>query len=125
MSEKKRKSKGSKTTSSKSTTKKFPWRTVKTKWMDTMFDKRLLVNPSLMTNTELSSALYEYTLWRKGVEKYAWNEDPVKENAETECPFSAPVLGNILLEIYMRLKLIGSLSEGRFKRGSSSCTGKK
>ena len=72
----------------KSTSKKsFYWRTNKKKWTDTLFDSKLLTNPSLMTNAELAKALEEHQEWRIGEGKYFWREDPIKESAEIDATF--------------------------------------
>lgn len=94
---------------------KYPWRKGKKHWMNTLFPPALLRNPSRMTNYELVSALSEYMLWWKGKEKYDWEEDPIKEGAETEVPFSADVLTNLMYEVMARLSIIGDAVSGRFK----------
>lgn len=94
---------------------KYPWRKTKSKWTDTLFEKSLLVNPSLMTNSELAKALEEFQTWRTGTGKYLWDPDSVKEGAETECPFSAHVLTHILWETISRLQISGNLAMGRYK----------
>jgi hypothetical protein len=61
---------------------------------------------------------YGYYLPReelKGKEKYDWEEDPIKEGAETEVPFSADVLTNLMYEVMARLSIIGDAVSGRFK----------
>ena len=93
----------------------YPWRTNQEKWTDTFVEKRLLTNPSLMTNTELARALNEHQNWRTGIGKYHWEKYPIKEKAETEPPFSAEVLSRIMIEAIVRLKMIGDMTEGRFK----------
>ena len=95
----------------------LPWRKNKKKWTDTLFPKTLLSNPSLMTSTELSEALEEHHRWRIGQGKYHWEEDPIKEKAETEAPFTAKVLSRIMTEAIVRLKIIGDIAEGRYKKG--------
>ena len=95
--------------------KKFPWRTNKEKWTDTMFDFKLLANPSLMTNLELAKALEEHQKWRTGTDKYLWEVDPIKENREIESPFSPAVLSRIICEVIVRLQIGGDLAMGRFK----------
>ena len=103
--------------SKKKTPKPFyPWRSNQRKWTDTMFQKTLLTNPSLMTNTELSEALEEYHMWRIGKGKYNWEEDPIKEKAETDVPFTDKVLRMLMTEAIVRLKIIGAISEGRYKK---------
>ena len=100
----------------KATTKKaFHWRKNLKNWTDTLFCKRLLSNPSLMTNAELSKALEEHQEWRTGYGKYAWETDPIKERAETEPPFSPTVLSNLINETIARLKIGGDLALGRYK----------
>lgn len=93
----------------------LPWRKNKNKWTDTLFDKKLLSNPSLMTHCELARALEEHQEWRKGAGKYMWEEDPFKENAEVEEPFSSGVLSNLITEAIVRLKIGGDLAMGRLK----------
>ena len=95
--------------------KSFYWRKNKKKWTDTLFDSKLLTNPSLMTNAELAKALEEHQRWRLGEGKYFWREDPIKENAETDSPFSPSVLSNLIMETIARLKIGGDLAMGRFK----------
>ena len=95
--------------------KAMHWRKNKNVWTDTMFTKKLLRNPSLMTDVELADALFEYNEWRLGSGKYDWREDPVKECAEQEPPFSSNVLTMILAEIHARLLIGGELALGRFK----------
>ena len=92
-----------------------PWRMDKSKWTDTLFNRKLLANPSLMTNIELSEALKEHQEWRMASGKYHWEEDPIKENAEGEPPFSPHVLSNLIMETIARLKIGGDLAMGRFK----------
>ena len=100
----------------KPTSKKpFYWRKNKKKWTDTLFDSKLLTNPSLMTNAELAKALEEHQVWRTASGKYHWEEDPIKENAESESPFSPHVLSNLIMETIARLKIGGDLAMGRFK----------
>ena len=100
----------------KETTKKtFRWRKNLKKWTDTLFSKRLLSNPSLMTNAELSKALEEHQEWRTGHGKYGWTTDPINERAETEPPFSPSVLSNLLNETIARLRISGDLAMGRHK----------
>lgn len=94
---------------------KFPWRKDKKHWTNTLFPRELLRNPSRMTNHELVSALSEHMLWRSGTEKYNWVEDPIKEGAETEFPFSADVVTNLMYEALARLSIIGDAVSGRFK----------
>ena len=96
---------------------KFPWRKDKGKWTDTLFGKSLLQNPSRMTNSELAESLEEYQLWRVGEGKYYWEADPIAEQAEMDAPFSPRVLSNLMMEAIARLKIIGDLTEGRFKKG--------
>ncbi len=93
----------------------YPWRIQKNKWTDTLFEKRLLENPSLMTHHELASALEEYQEWRSGNGKYFWKEDPIKEEAEIEVPFSSHIVTNLLWETITRLRIGGDLSLGRFR----------
>lgn len=95
--------------------KKFPWRKNQKKWTDTLFEKKYLTNPSLMTNSELVRALSEYVMWWSSKGKYNWQEDPVKEGAEEQCPFSSGVLKNLFYEAIARLKICGDLAMGRFK----------
>lgn len=100
----------------KETAKKaFHWRKSLKKWTDTLFDKRLLTNPSLMTNAELAKALEEHQEWRMGYGKYAWTTDPIKARAEVEPPFSPAVLSNLINETITRLKIGGDLAMGRYK----------
>lgn len=100
----------------KETTKKaFHWRKNLKNWTDTLFSKRLLSNPSLMTNSELSKALEEHQEWRTGLGKYDWTKDPIKERAETEPPFSPSVLSNLINETIARLRIGGDLAIGRYK----------
>ena len=100
----------------KSTSKKsFYWRTNKKKWTDTLFDSKLLTNPSLMTNAELAKALEEHQEWRRGEGKYFWKDDPIKEKSETDAPFSPAILSNLIIETIARLKIGGDLAMGRFK----------
>lgn len=94
---------------------KFPWRKGKKHWTNTLLPIELLRNPSRMTNHELVAALSEHMLWRKGAEKYDWNEDPIKEGAETEVPFSASVVSKLMYEAIARLAIIGDAASGRFK----------
>ena len=112
-----------KTTQKSNNTKKkksqktfFPWRSNQRKWTDTLFEKKLLTYPSLMTNTELARALEEHHRWRIGYGKYRWSEDPIREKAETEAPFTAKVLSRIMTEAIARLKIIGDMTEGRYKK---------
>lgn len=98
-----------------SSKKVLPWRIKKNKWTDTLFDSKLLVNPSLMTNAELARAIEEHQEWRTASGKYHWEEDPIKENAESEPPFSPHVLSNLIMETIARLKIGGDLAMGRFK----------
>ena len=92
----------------------YPWRKNPTKWTDTLFDKKLLDNPSLLTNAELVAAMQEYQEWRLSIGKYNnWKDDPFKE--ENDPPFSAVVLTKLLYEAIARLSIIGDLSTGRFK----------
>ena len=103
--------------SKKKTPKPFyPWRSNQRKWTDTLFAKKLLTYPSLMTNTELARALEEHHRWRIGYGKYRWVEDPIREKAETEAPFTAKVLSRIMTEAIARLKIIGDMAEGRYKK---------
>lgn len=95
--------------------KAFHWRKNLKNWTDTLFNKRLLTNPSLMTNVELSKALEEHQEWRMGHGKYDWTTDPIKERAETEPPFSPSVLSNLIMETIARLKIGGDLAMGRYK----------
>jgi hypothetical protein len=95
--------------------KKFFWRKGKKHWTNTLFPIELLRNPSRMTNHELVAALSEHMLWRSGKEKYDWVEDPIKEGAETEPPFSPNVVTNLLYEAMARLAIIGDAVSGRFK----------
>lgn len=95
--------------------KKFPWRKKQSVWEDTMFEKKLLANPSLMTSHELADALKEYQEYRRGIGKYEWKEDPIAEHAEVEAPFSPKVLGRLLDEAIVRLLIGGDLALGRKK----------
>ena len=95
--------------------KKYPWRKNQSKWTDTLFEKKFLANPHLMTNSELVRALSEYVMWWSSKGKYDWQEDPVKEGAEEQCPFSSRVLTNLFHEAIARLKISGDLAMGRFK----------
>lgn len=95
--------------------KKFPWRKNQKKWTDTLFAKKLLKNPSLMTNSELATALEECMMWWLARGKYDWQEDPVSEGKEDECPFSSGVLKNIFYETIARMKISGDIAMGRFK----------
>lgn len=100
----------------KETTKKtFRWRKNLKKWTDTLFSKRLLSNPSLMTNAELSKALEEHQEWRTGHGKYGWTTDPINDRSETEPPFSPTVLSNLINETIARLRISGDLAMGRHK----------
>lgn len=94
--------------------KKYPWRKNQRKWTDTLFEKKLLANPSLMSNIELADALEEYRKWFTGTEKYDWQEDPTKEGKEDEMPLSPEVFGRIVCETIARLQIIGELTMGRF-----------
>lgn len=96
--------------------KKLSWRKNPKVWTNTLFEKKLLANPSLMTNLELASALEEYRKWSTGTEKYDWQEDPIKEGKENEMPFSSEVFGRIVCETIARLKISGDLALGRFKK---------
>lgn len=98
-----------------SSKKVLPWRIKKNQWTDTLFDSKLLENPSLMTNAELARAFEEHLEYRKASGKYHWEEDPIKENAESEPPFSPHVLSNFIMETIARLKIGGDLAMGRFK----------
>ena len=102
-------------TKSKANASKRPWRKNKKIWTDTLFEKKLLANPSLMTSSELVQALSEYLMWWSSKGKYDWQEDPVKEGAEEQCPFSSRVLTNLFHEAIARLKISGDLAMGRFK----------
>lgn len=102
-------------TKSKANASKRPWRKNKKKWTDTLFEKKLLANPYLMTNSELVRALSEYVMWWSSEGKYYWQKDPVKEGAEEQCPFSPRVLKNLFYEAIARLKICGDLAMGRFK----------
>ena len=96
-------------------TKKLVWRKDKKHWTNTFFPIELLRNPSRMTNHELVAALSEHMLWRSGKGKYHWVEDPIKEGAETDFPFSANVVTNLMYEALARLTIIGDAVSGRFK----------
>ena len=109
----------------KQTKTEFPWRLEQSHWTDTLFEKSLLKNPARMTNTELAEALEEHNTWRRGIGKYYWVDNHLKEHAEMEPPFSPPVLGLFIDEAIARLKIIGDLCEGRFKKGSPLCPLKK
>ena len=95
--------------------KSYPWRKNKKKWTDTLFESKLLSNPSLMTNAELAKALEEHQEWRRGEGKYFWKDDPIKEKAESDAPFSPAILSNLIMETIARLKIGGDLAMGRFK----------
>ena len=110
-----------KKTSKRQIKAKFPWRIEQSHWTDTLFEKSLLKNPSRMTNTELAEALEEHNTWRRGIGKYYWVDSPLDEHAEMEAPFSPEVLGRFLDEAIARLKIIGDLAEGRFKKGAPLC----
>lgn len=103
------------TTSKKSSKKKFPWRKGKGSWTNTLLEKKLLQNPSLMTNEELADALAEHNKWRRGEGKYHWEQDPLAEGAETEPPFSCDVLGRFVDETCARLWMMHAITLGRFK----------
>ena len=94
---------------------KLPWRKNPSKWTDTLFEKKLLDNPSLMTSLELASALGEYQAWRTSSEKYDWHDNPIAESQETEAPFSPRVLSNLLVEAILRLQLTADFTLGRLK----------
>lgn len=96
----------------------YHWRKNKNKWTDTLFEKKLLQNPSLMTNEELSFAIKEGLEWSRAKGKYDWKEDCAKEGKEDEMPFSSEVWGRFLAEASVRLQLIGELSFGRFKKNA-------
>ena len=102
----------------KSVSKKklFPWRKNPKKWTDTLFEKKLLQNPSLMTSHELADAIEEHQSWRTSYGKYLWEKDPIKENAESEPPFSPMVLTKLIWEAISRLRISGDLHIGRLKR---------
>ena len=93
----------------------FFWRKKSNKWTDTLYAKKLLLNPSLMTHAELAKALEEHQEWRRGEGKYFYKEDPIKEKAEIESPFSPAILSNLIMETIARLKIGGDLAMGRFK----------
>ena len=95
--------------------KSLPWRKNQKKWTDTLFDKRLLQNPALMTSAELAKAIEEYLEWHKGIGKYDWKDDPIEEGAEIEMPFSGSTWGRLLCEAMARLRIFGDLNCGRFK----------
>lgn len=95
--------------------RKYPWRKNPKKWTDTMFEKRLLECPHLMTDSELGDALGEYNYWRMGTDKYSCKEEEFKNLAEPQPPFSPTILMFLLAEITARLKISGDLSLGRFK----------
>ena len=95
---------------------KLPWRKIASRWTDTCFEKKLLDNPSLMTNIELATALEEHQMWRTSQGKYNWNEDPANDGWEIEPPFSAKVLTNLVIEAIARLKISGDLALGRYKK---------
>ena len=103
------------TKNKKEKTRKLPWRKNPRKWTDTSLDKKLLINPSLMTNCELASAIAEYLRWSRGVEKYDWKYDPFEENKEDEAPFSPSFWNGMLYEVLTRLSITGEFSCGRFK----------
>lgn len=105
-----------KTVKAKAKKKPYPWRKVKGKWTNTLFEEKLLKNPSLMTSTELSNALKEHQEWRTSYGKYNWEKDPYKEGKEEQPPFSPDVLTNLIWEAIVRLQIVGEMSEGRFKK---------
>lgn len=74
------------------------------RWTDTMFPLELLLNPCLLSHTQLADALQEHQDWRKGEGRYYWDEDPFQEGAETEAPFSPKVLSKITAEAITRLR---------------------
>ena len=104
-----------KSSNPKSKKQKFPWRKGEKHWTNMSFPIELLHNPSRMTNLELAASLSEHMLWRRGKGKYNWVEDPIKEGAETESPFSADVLTNLMFEAIARLMIIGDVVSGRYK----------
>lgn len=70
-----------------------------------------------MTNTELAMTLEEHQLWRKGLGKYDWGDSvEAMRKAEKDTPFSPEILSNLLMETIARLRIIGDLVEGRFKK---------
>ena len=95
--------------------RKLPWRKNPKVWTDTLYDKKLLNNPSLMTSHELANALAEHIRWRTSQEKYDWNEDPFKEGKEEQAPFSAHIVTGFLYEAIARLAIIADTNCGRFK----------
>ena len=99
----------------KSSKKKYPWRKVQGRWTDTLFNKKLLDNPSLMTSKELANALMEYNAWRQSKGKYMCVNDPFEEGVEVDPPFSPAVLGRLIGEAYVRLFIANNLVMGRFK----------
>ncbi|MBO6031818.1 MAG: hypothetical protein J6Q22_10295 [Prevotella sp.] len=107
--------KRNKNTTNNVSKKEYPWRKNKKKWTDTLFECKLLSNPSLMTNSELAKALEEHQEWRMGIGKYFWKDNPINEKAETDSPFSPSVLSNLIMETIARLKIGGDLAMGRFK----------
>lgn len=110
------------TIAKKTSQKKFAWRKNPKVWTDTLFDKKQLSNPALMTNIELATALEEHQMWRTSQGKYDWKEDPIKEGKENDPPFSPKVLSNLIWETIARLKISGELAStlastlGMFKR---------
>ena len=99
----------------KATKPSRPWRKNPKQWTDTFFEKKLLLNPFLLTNCELAAALAEHQKWRRGEGKYNWQENPIKEHKEDEAPFSPNVLSNLLYEAIARLAIIGDVACGRHK----------
>ena len=100
----------------KGSRKELGWRKKSGIWTDTLFEKKLLDNPSLMTNLELATAIEEHQTWRMGEGKYDYREDPIKEGAELQPPFSPKVLSRLIFETIARLKISGDLAMGRLKK---------
>lgn len=102
----------------KASKKALPWRSNPEKWTDTLFDKKLIQNPSLMTNEELSSSIKEYLEWSRAKGKYDWEVNPITEDKEEEPPFSSEVWGRIMTETMVRLQITGEIALGRFKKNA-------
>lgn len=114
MAKREKKAKGEEKCSQPISGKVRQWRkNMREPWVDTLFDRRLLDNPALMTNDELATALVEYQEWRRGKGKYHWDNDPIEEKAEVSPPFSPEILGRLLDETIARLEIVGDLTMGR------------
>ena len=50
---------------------------------------------------ELGDMLHDFNLWRRGEGKYAWNEDPSKNEP---CPFSPGTIGLFIYRVSWILK---------------------